>query len=66
MDELEIVAIKKWLTSKSTTLWLNWDLTQPDELEAAAQYWLAQTTEFRDFKMHQASLFASNVEFDVV
>lgn len=30
--------IRQWLQEKHCTLWLNWDLTQPESLEAAVDY----------------------------
>jgi len=40
--DMHIVAIEKWLMSKGTTLWADWDISQPDRRRKAAEWFAAQ------------------------
>lgn len=49
MNDEAIHIAKQWLASKGVTLWMNWDITQEDGLEAAAQWLVANLEEFSNY-----------------
>ena len=38
--------IKAWLKNKGTVLWANWDLTDPDDLDLAAEWFHSEIRSF--------------------
>lgn len=59
--------IEAWLRSKGCTLWMNWDLTQPDEMAQAVAWFQNEMASLNSFHSKQiARKWAPNVEFDVV
>jgi hypothetical protein len=64
--EQNIEAVKQWLADKNTTLWMSWDLTQDDELELAARWFMGSIYDYNNWRVAQAKKHAPNVEFDVV
>jgi hypothetical protein len=65
MDE-RIASIKAWLQAKNVTLWMSWDLTQEDELDAAARWLATQFDDWTSYRTKMAYKYANNVEYDVV
>ncbi len=63
MGELEV--IKKWLKSKQTTLWADWDLTHEDRLQLAAEWFQQQMREFIAFDFKVSTEMFRSGEWDV-
>lgn len=64
--ESTVWAAKKWLLAKNVTMWMNWNITQQDELHEAA-VWLAETANgfVTDMSYGGMRLYKSE-RFDVV
>lgn len=72
---MSVDQIKAWLLSKGVTLWADWDLTQPERLQAAAEWFHSQMRECEKFTYPNATKFMgpmvpwydpSSKEWDVV
>jgi hypothetical protein len=46
---MNVEEIKVWLLSKGVTLWASWDLSQPERLQEAAEWFKAQSDECAKF-----------------
>ncbi len=67
--DMHIRYAMRWLEAKHCTLWMNWDLTQPESLLEAATFVVDMTAEFDTYLARE--IFAKNINpgtraFDVV
>jgi len=51
---LSIDSVKRYLSTKGCTLWMNWDITNDDGLEAASQWFIGE--------IYNVLLFSANLD----
>ncbi len=54
---MSVDQIKTWLLSKGVTLWASWDLSQPERLQEAAEWFKAQMYDCEKFNYPNATKF---------
>lgn len=54
------------MLDKNVTLWMSWDITQPDELDAAARWLASQIDDWTAYRTKAAYKYGNNIEYDVV
>lgn len=47
--DTQIALIDSWLSSKSCTLWMDWDISRPERRQLAAQWLYKTINEFDDY-----------------
>lgn len=44
--DTELALVEGWLANKGVTLWMDWDISQPERRRQAAQWFLKSRDEF--------------------